>query len=363
MRDDLAIEAIDDAARQARYLIHDPCSDASFVLGKRELTVARMFDGTRSIEQIVTQLREDHAILAAVAKIQQFEERMLKLGILIDPVRPALNARSPSAGITYGPFKRFLMLTLLRFDPRQPIEAIARHLPWLMSKSGVAVFSAVILGALMLLVQRWGVFTHDLATVYTNDLGWIPLHYAVVVGSIVVHEFGHAIACRAYRVRVTEIGVAVYVLILTGWAWPVQRDWSKLHKGARVMTILGGPFGSLLFAAVAVLVWSLAKPGSALWYLAVVAAASPTVALIPTLLPIFNGDTYLALTELLDMPRIRQRAFQALFSAVRGNRPALTRGEMLTYAALILSTLAGWAIAWLVLIRMLISIISTISHY
>lgn len=33
------------------------------------------------------------------------------------------------------------------------------------------------------------------------------------------------------------------------------------------------------------------------------------ISLIPTLLPIFNGDTYLAITEVLGQPRLRQRAF------------------------------------------------------
>ncbi len=362
LREDLDIETLAEPGQPERFVLRDRDSEESFVLGKRELLVARMFDGRCSIDQIVERLREEHAARASAATIKQFEERMLTLGILTDPSRPsasrAANPRSQSAGITYGPFKRVLMITLFRFDPHGMLDMMIARMPWLASRTAFGAFGALIAAACVMLGLNGHAFAHDLVTVYSTGFAWIPIHYAVVIASIVVHEFGHALACRAYRVRVTEIGVAVYVVIATGWAWPVQREWSRLDKTARVVTIFAGPFASLVFAAVAVFVWEWAAPGSAGRYAAMVAIASPSLALIPTLLPIFNGDGYLAMTEFLNMPRLRQRAFSALTALVRGRRVSLTRRETLTYTAMVIGTLGGWLIVWATVARIAVFAVS-----
>lgn len=359
LREDLDIETLAEPGQPERFVLRDRVSEESFVLGKRELLVARMFDGTCSIDQIVERLREEHAVRASAATVKQFEERMLALGILTDPSRPSASRsgkpRSQSAGITYGPFKRVLMITLFRFDPHDMLDAMMRRMPWLATRTAFGAFGMLVAAACVMLGLNGRAFGHDLVTVYSTGFAWIPIHYAMVIASIVVHEFGHALACRAYRVRVTEIGVAVYVVIATGWAWPVQREWSRLDKTARAVTIFAGPFASLVFAALAVFVWQWAEPGSAARYAATVAIASPSLALIPTLLPIFNGDGYLAMTELLNMPRLRQRSFSAFMSLVRGRRVSLTRRETLTYAAMVIGTLGGWLIVWANVARIAVS--------
>jgi putative peptide zinc metalloprotease protein len=132
-------------------------------------------------------------------------------------------------------------------------------------------------------------------------------HYPVILLSIVVHEIGHAMPCRHYKVRLTDFGAAIYVLLATGWARPLQADWAMLTRQQKMVAIVMGPWASLLFAAVGVWVWSYGEGW--LHTLGVVMAVSSTLALIPTLLPMFNGDTYLAICELSGEPRLRQRAF------------------------------------------------------
>ncbi|PMS14518.1 hypothetical protein C0Z18_31260 [Trinickia dabaoshanensis] len=362
LREDLDIETLVEPGQPERFVLRDRDTEESFVLGKRELLVARMFDGMCSIDRIVERLRDEHGVRASEATVKQFEERMVALGILTDPSRPSASRvakpRSQSAGITYGPFKRVLMITLFRFDPHDMLDAMMARMPWLATRTAFGAFGVLVLAACVMLGLNAHTFARELVTVYSTGFAWIPIHYAVVIASIVVHEFGHALACRAYRVRVTEIGVAVYVVIATGWAWPVQREWSRLDKTARGVTIFAGPFASLVFAAVAVFVWAWAAPGSAARYAATVAIASPSLALIPTLLPIFNGDGYLAMTEFLNMPRLRQRAFSAFMALVRGRRVSLTRRETLTYTAMVIGTLGGWFIVWANVARIAVSAVA-----
>ena len=92
LREDLDIESLVEPGQPERFVLRDRDSEESFVLGKRELLVARMFDGMCSIDRIVERLREEHAVRASTATVRQFEERMLALGILTDPSRPSASS-------------------------------------------------------------------------------------------------------------------------------------------------------------------------------------------------------------------------------------------------------------------------------
>jgi putative peptide zinc metalloprotease protein len=347
-RDDLEISEFRDDRGQHRILLRDPNTDTSFVLGQRELLVARCFDGARDAAEISQHLHRHHALNAPVAKLLAFERRLCGLGILRNAPtgRVSSSLRDPSSGISYGPLKRILMLNILRFNPGEAIEIVAHRAPWLLSSAATLCGSVVIALGAALVALHWKEFSTDVRSVYATGFAWIPTHYLVVVGSILFHEWGHALACRAYHVRITEIGVAIYLLLATGWAKPQQAQWSALPSASRLVTIVMGPFASLLFASCSAILWYLVPPSAFPHDHLVISVASATVALVPTLLPFFNGDAYLALTELFKSPRIRQRSFSRLRAAIRGNAEHLSAREVATSALVVLGTLAGWGLTW-----------------
>ncbi|MNP32552.1 hypothetical protein D3C76_1257380 [compost metagenome] len=115
-----------------------------------------------------------------------------------------------------------------------------------------------------------------------------------------------------------------------------------------MITILAGPLVSLQYAGVSIVLWAMFRdtqgvlPG-----LFVVMIVASFISLIPTLLPIFNGDTYLAITEVLGQPRLRQRAFNYVkrhwrTAPLEAVSPALRR----LYWSTFLLTCLGWVIAW-----------------
>ena len=360
-RSDLRVYPPRDGSDDQHYTVYDPVSDLSYRLGPNELSVARLFDGKRGLEGIGIHLASRQGRHVTADKLAAFEKRLLSLRLLSVPGQAApARLRDPATGISYGPLKAMLMLPLLRMQPEALLDQVYEKCGWLCSRTFVLAGLGAILAALSLVVLRFGQFSADVAVIYGDGIGWLLWHYPVVVASIAVHELGHALSCRRYQVRVTDFGIAIYLLMATGWARPLQGDWLALGRRERMVTIAMGPYASLLFAAAGVAIWTQTAAGTAWHALSVVMAISSSLALVPTLLPIFNGDTYLALTEYLGVPRLRQRAFHYARETLRGRphaeRVAPRRAAL--YWSTVLATSLGWVLAWICLL----SLLSKIAH-
>jgi putative peptide zinc metalloprotease protein len=340
----------------SQYTIYDPVSDLSYFFGANEFMVARLFDGQRKLADIMAHLESQHRRRIPLEKLAAFEKRLHQLGMLSVPgTVPDVRVRDPAAGISYGPLKSLLIIPLLRMQPAALLDYVYGRFGWLCSRAFVFSGLFAILAAIAVVVLRFGEFSGDVMAVYGNGIGWLAWHYPVVVASIAAHELGHALACRLYRVRVTDFGIAIYLLMATGWARPLQGDWTALARRERMVTIVMGPYASLLFSAVGVALWLATSPGSGWHTLSVVMTVSTSLSLIPTLLPIFNGDTYLALTEYLRVPRLRQRAFQYVKETLRSRQheESPTPGRRALYWTTVVATSLGWVLAWALLLSLL----------
>jgi putative peptide zinc metalloprotease protein len=352
---------------EARHVFHDPGTDLSYRLGARETLVARAFDGRRSHEDIRAHLANAHGLAVGPDALARFESRLLSMGVLERPgATPSRALRDPALGISYGPLKQRLMVTVLDMDAQPMLDRLHARAPWLRRRVFVLAGLLAVLAAAWAVASRWDAFLAGLRQVYGGGPAWLAWHYGVVVASIFCHEIGHGLACRHYRVRITDFGIAVYLLLATGWARPLQSDWETLDRRRRLVCIAMGPFASLLFAAAGAGLWLLAGAGppqaapdaffAAMRTLGLVMAASACAALVPTLLPMFNGDTYLALVEFAREPELRQRAWR-WWRARRGAAPSTAAAATATarqrrlYLAVIAGTALGWIVMWVLLAR------------
>ena len=347
-----------------RYTVYDPVTDLSYFLGPRELMIARLFDGRRSVADVAACAAGELHSEVPLQKVEALQNRLMQYGLLEEPGSARhRRVRDPAAGISYGPLKSLLMVPVLRIDPGVFLDRLYRRFAWLCTPAFVGVGLAVMLLAIAVLLPAGGDFLGDAGAIYGNGPHWLLWHYPVVVVSILLHEVGHALACRHYRVRITDFGVAVYLLLATGWARPLQRDWESIPRSQRLVAIAMGPYVSLLFAAAGVLLWRWGPEG-VLHTAAVVAAVSSTLALIPTLLPMFNGDAYLALTEMAGVPRLRQRAFRYAKLLCTGGcqEEHLSRGRKWLYAFVIFAAVAGWLAVWALLVYMVLLVLPVIEY-
>jgi putative peptide zinc metalloprotease protein len=344
-RIDLSCEPVDDSAN-SKVSIHDPVNDIGFELGRIEFALAQLFNGQRTFADISQCAKVQLRVNVSEDKLKTFQHKLVDLGILVVEGQQAGLTRDPATGITYGPLKRYFLINLIQMNPQSLLDGIYKRGAWLCSKSFFVVMMALICWAFFDLFNQWARFQQDLISVYTDSLSWLIWHYPVILTSIAIHELGHALSCRHYKVQVNDFGIGVYLLLATGWVRPVQKTWSKLTGGQRATTILMGPIASLLYAAVGILIWRWSDANTAMNSMAVVMVVASSLSLIPTLLPMFNGDTYLALTEYFEQPRLRQRSVKYCRDKVRGKASQVTTNEARLYWSVCVATLLGWVLAW-----------------
>ena len=172
--------------------------------------------------------------------------------------------------------------------------------------------------------------------------------YALLIASAVVHELGHAAACRYGGAYPGEIGVGVYIVFPAFYT--DVTDSYRLGRGGRVRTDLGGLHFNVL--TVLALVLGHLATGSGLLLLT---AFALQLQMLQQLLPVVRFDGYFVLSDLAGVPDLFARVGPVLRS-LRPGHPADPRVNELRPAArrfvtawvLIVVPLLAGATAWFV---------------
>jgi hypothetical protein len=132
-----------------------------------------------------------------------------------------------------------------------------------------------------------------------------------------IHEYGHAMACRAFGGQVRRMGVMIYVFIPMAFC-----DVSDAHrfpeKWKRIAVSAAGIYFQLMLAAVAGLAWAwLALPNAVELVLAQIVAIT-LVSTVTNINPLLKFDGYYILADWLEIPNLRPRAFDMLDRCFRG---------------------------------------------
>ncbi len=156
----------------------------------------------------------------------------------------------------------------------------------------------------------------------------------------VVHEFGHAFACKKFgkvngsRGEIHVMGVMFLVFVPLPYV-DASSAWAFREKRHRVIVGIAGVMVELFVAACAMIIWAYTSTGT----IHIIAYNVIFVASISTL--IFNGnpllrfDAYYVLSDLLEIPNFSHRSKEYIYYLVKrycwgirgAHNPAHTRGE------------------------------------
>jgi putative peptide zinc metalloprotease protein len=257
-------------------------------------------------------------------------------------------------------------LLAIRFrgvDPDRLLSAAQERLRWLFSPAAFLVVLAVMLYAAVLVIGHFAEFRQRLPELGMlldpRNLPWLLL---AIAAAKVLHELGHALACKHFGGEVRELGFMLLVFAPCLYC-DVSDAWRLPSKWQRIAVSAAGMFVEWLLAAMATIVWWYAQPG----IVQLVAMNLMIVCTVNTLLvngnPLLRYDGYYILSDLVEMPNLWQRSRDVLrelatrwFLAPRGTTtpdpdpliPAHRRGWLALYAALsnVYQVLVFVAILW-----------------
>ncbi len=230
------------------------------------------------------------------------------------------------------------------------------------SKIGAVVWLAVIIGALLALAPQWDRI--KLATSNSISPGnWMWL-WAVFVFVKLIHELGHAFACRRFGGECHELGIMFLVLIPTPYV-DASTAWSFPSKWKRMFVGMAGMIVELFFAALCTFYWLSTNDNeltNQLAFNAMLVAGVSTVVFNAN--PLLRYDGYYILSDFLEIPNLRQKSTEYTLGLikrhvfrVKANQPLPPVGQrvlLFTYCvtSAVYRVFVGFAIIMLVMYQL-----------
>lgn len=352
-------------AGSSTWVIHDPITLEHFQFSAAEYALLDWLRQPISISGLLRRFAEDFAPQTLTPQaVWDFLGRLHEAGLLVsdgshqghellDRMRRDRMRRWAMS------WSGLLAIRFRGFDPDAFLTAIHVRLRWLVSPLGLIAAVAVVLWAASLVVGHVDEFRQRLpelsALFDPRNLPWLFLTIGFVK---VLHELGHALACKHWGGEVRELGLMLLVFAPCLYC-DVSDAWRLPSKWQRMAVSAGGIAVEIVLAAVATMVWWYAQPG----ILQLMAMNVMVVCTVGTLVvngnPLLRYDGYYILSDLVEIPNLWQRSrdvLQRLISRVAFGQaaagdpllPDRYRGWLVGYAlaSKLYLTLVCVAIVW-----------------
>lgn len=208
--------------------------------------------------------------------------------------------RETRARLTNIMFMRFPLI-----DPDRFLDRTRAFGRLVFSWVGLAIWLFMAGWALKVVVEHFPSLRDESQGILApGNLIWLYLSIIVVK---LLHEFGHAYACKRFGGEVHTMGIMLLILTPIPYvdatsSWGFRSRWQRILVGAAGMLVEG------FIAAIAVLIWSQTAPG----ILHNVCFNVIFIASVSTLLfninPLLRFDGYYMLSDWLEIPNLHQRA-------------------------------------------------------
>jgi len=199
----------------------------------------------------------------------------------------------------------FLAIKVPLIDPDRALDRAMPLIRLIFGPVGALGYLVLlVMGIKALVDESHRLFDQSAGLLAPGNLG---LLYVGLVLAKLVHEFGHAAACKRYGGEVHKMGVMLlmfaplpYMDATASWGFR-----SRLH---RLLVGASGVLAEFAVAAVAALIWAHSAPGviNALAYNVIFVASVST--LLFNLNPLMRFDGYHMLVDWLDTPNLFQRS-------------------------------------------------------
>ena len=315
----------DVSAQQVRYgdqwywVLKDPLRNELFRLRADQYAIHQLLDGRRSLEEIRTRLASEFRDLSVtLSQLQELVIDLFRKG-LVCSTRPgqaapiARRQRESRRRRLLGALRSPLFIRLPGWDPQRFLD---RSFPWVRGLFHPSALLAGVLTAAAMwcfVLVRFDDFRERLPTLgdFTSSSSLLAM-WGAIAAVKVLHELGHAFACRRYGGECHEIGLAL--LIFSPSMYCDVSDAGRLTSRAARMAIgAAGMYVELVLSAAAFFLWWNTRDGllhQTAWTVFFVTNVS-VVAF--NLNPLLRLDGYYMLSDWLGIPNLRQKA-DRLFS-------------------------------------------------
>lgn len=296
------------------WVVKDPVAMRYYQLREEEYFVLRQLDGRTSSDAIVERFGRRFAPRQLEPlRLQAFLARLHREGMVVSLAQGQgheLFARRKKL-VRREWFEMLSNILALRFrgvDPQRLLNRLAPATAWMFSRWFFIASLMLMTAALGLVIVHFETLRERLpdfqAFFSAGNLLWLA---AAVALAKVLHELGHALACRHFGGECHEIGVMLLVFTPCLYcnvsdAWMMTNKWRRIAIGAAGMWV------EMMLASIATFVWWWTTPGM----LNGLCLDLMFVCSVSTVLfngnPLLRYDGYYILSDLVEVPNLQEQA-------------------------------------------------------
>ena len=185
---------------------------------------------------------------------------------------------------------------------------------WCFSKGFVAFAAVTIVAAIMIAINN----RHELAFGLGRVVNLEGLFFVIVTVSLVtiLHELAHALTCRHFGGRVTDMGFLLLYLLPCFYV-NVSDTYLFREKRQRLLVVFAGGYCELFIWAASVLAWRVVATETFVSRALFVVIAVCGIRSLFNFNPLIKMDGYFLLSDYLGIANLRQEALSGMTRLVR----------------------------------------------
>lgn len=317
MRGDLVVR---EHSYQGRtfWVVKDPIGLRYYRFLEEEFAILEMLDGVSSLEQI--QRRFERRFPPQRIGLQELSGLISRLHrselVISDAAGQADQLldrqRQRTRQERFASLTNILCIRLRGIDPEGLLNWLDRRFGWFFSAPAVLCCLLMAVSALLLVAMDFETFRARLPQFrdFFAAQNWLWLGLTLAATKV-AHELGHGLTCKRLGGECHEMGVMLLVLTPCLYcnvsdSWLLPNRWHRAAIGA------AGMYVEMVLATLATYVWWFTEPGM-LNYLALnVMFVCSVSTLLFNANPLMRYDGYYILSDLLEIPNLRQKASSIL---------------------------------------------------
>ena len=307
-------------ARRQRYqgrvywVVKDPVGLQYFRFEEEEFAILQMLDGQSSLEEIAEQFEADFPPQTIrVEELQNFIGMLHRSGLVLSD--------APGQGVQLkkrrderkrkeliGAASNVLAFRFRGFDPERILNAMYPWVRWFFTTPATVASLLLALSALSLVIVQFDVFQSKLPSfqAFFSAQNWLLIAGVLAVTKI-LHEFGHGLSCKHFGGECHEMGIMFLVLTPCLYcnvsdSWMLPSRWHRAAIGA------AGMYLEVVIASIATFLWWFSEPGLMNYICLNIMFVSSVSTILFNANPLLRYDGYYILSDLLEIPNLRQKA-------------------------------------------------------
>ncbi len=304
--------------------------DEFFSASEKEYFIIKMLDGKHGLSDMARKFTERYGSISPKS-INRFINTLEKQKLLEPELDLAFGKEYQERELKISLLEKILSFEFSLPNVDKMITSVYRKFKWMLT-TPAAIVIILSLAAFSFEISRHHMTFHlgNVLRANAHNPWIIVYYYAIMLFTVVLHEFAHALTCKKYGGEVHKMGVMLYYFQVCAYA-DTSDAWLFKERYKRILTSLDGPLFSLFLASLCLWLYYVVTPPipakaglihSSLWSVSryiglnnvvrpgveqilILVMAANIVTSVLNMLPFTEMDAYYILTDLADSPNLR----------------------------------------------------------